>query len=283
MLMNRTIQLSAILRRAAGFLFMFLIAIICIYASLNTITLFLWGDPSVHGEPRLFHPPEIIVLHYIGMISPELARVVVALLFWSIGFFAWFNFRHTTKKTSLDHPLREQILAFIHSHPGCHFGSVLRELSINRGTLSYHLDQLTGFGYVQNIADGGLTRYYSHAQEISGPELALQKHRDNPVRNRILKELEGTSAMPATELKKTLKITSPALIYHMRLLVHAGLVLGKQESNRAGRPVSYSLAPAAKEMIYRSHTTQQADGIPQYATRVHEQGLISGDETEVRA
>jgi predicted transcriptional regulator len=269
------------LKIAASYFFLFLFVLFCIYASLNTITLFLWGDPSVHSEPRLFHPPEIMVLHYVGMISPELARVIVALLFWGIGFFAWFNFRHTTKKTSLDHPLRERILSFICSHPGCHFGSVLRELSINRGTLSYHLDQLTGFGYIQNVADGGLTRYYSNAREISGPELALQKHRDNPVRNRILNELEGTATMLATELKKNLKITSsPALFYHMQLLVRDGLVLRKQEGNRAGRPVSYSLVPAAKEMICAS---QRADGIPPYATRFHEQDLISGDETEVRA
>ena len=46
-----------------------LAVVICIYAMLNSLTLFLWGDPSLRGVPRMFHPSHIMILHYARPIS----------------------------------------------------------------------------------------------------------------------------------------------------------------------------------------------------------------------
>lgn len=245
-------RIFRILRQAAWYGILLLIAIICIYASLNTITLFLWGDPSIHGQPRMFHPPEIMVLHYVGMISPELARIVVGVLFGSLGFFLLFRFRGTSRKTLLDHPLRERIAEFIRSHPGCHFSSLARELGINRGTLSYHLGQLTFFNIVQETKEGGLTRYYMHKAGITELEQKIMAHRDNPQRSQILSMLEKGDATQRMELKKNLNISGPALWYHMHILMEDGIVLAEQDCEKTGRPVQYSLTGEASKIIKNS-------------------------------
>ena len=230
-----------------------LFVLLCVYASLNTITLFLWGDPSVYGQPRLFHPPEIMVLHSVGMISPDLARLVVALIFWGCGIFAWLGFRQLTRKSSLDHPLRQRVVNFISSHPGCHFRSMVREVGINRGTLSYHLARLTTFGIIQEARDGGLTRYYVHKVGIPDLEQKILSHRDNHLRSQILSLLERGKHTPRTELKKGLNISGPALWYHMQMLMQDGIVLAEQDADKIGRPVQYSLTMEAAT-IFRDNS-----------------------------
>lgn len=252
-IMGQTARIGKFLECSAGTGLTILIAVIVIYASLNTITLSIWGDPSAFGRPRLFHPPQIMVLHYTGMISPGLARIVMAVLFWGAGFFILSRYREATRKTSLYHPARDRIASFVRSHPGCHFGSILRQLEVNRGTLAYHLDQLIRLRIVSRTGDGKFSRYFSKVQELPGPYLSFRKHYDSHVRSRILQVLDSAASgsVSAIELKKELAITSPALIYHIRLLLKDNLISETRDKHLAGRPVTYVLTEPAKEMMQR--------------------------------
>jgi len=252
--------LLRVLRQVAWYGFILLIVLICTYAFLNTMTLLIWGDPSVHGEPRMFHPPEIMALHYAGMISPALAKLVVTILFGGMGFFLWFRFRGITRKALLDRPLRERIAEFVGSHPGCHFSAIGRGLDINRGTLSYHLSLLASFRVVQETKDGGLTRYYMHKTGIPELEQKIMTHRNNALRNHILSLLENGDTMPRTELRKSLNISSPALWYHMQMLMEDGIVLAEQDQEKTGRPVQYSLTGNAEKIIRNGNGDTRAMG-----------------------
>lgn len=261
------------LKKAILYFGLFLIVLFCIYTSLNTITLFLWGDPSLHGEPRMFHPPQIIILHYFSMISPAFGRFIVTLLFWGCGIFTWLGFRQVTRKSSLDHPLRDQIVSFIRSHPGCHFSSIVQESGINRGTLFYHLDRLKTLGLVHESKDGGLTRYFANEPVMPALEQKILIHRDNTVRSRILSMLEPETDTSRSALKKRLDISGPALWYHMQMLVRDGIVLAKQERGKVGRPVMYSLTPDAAGIVTRERWgTLAIAGSPDHVSG------FSGDE-----
>ena len=61
--------------RVAYYGIIILFVLFVVYSFLNWLTLFLWGDPSaLRGEPRMFHPPQIVILHYTSMISPSSER-----------------------------------------------------------------------------------------------------------------------------------------------------------------------------------------------------------------
>ncbi|MFA5331084.1 MAG: winged helix-turn-helix transcriptional regulator [Methanoregula sp.] len=236
-----------------------IVILYCAYSFLNWLTLFLWGDPSaLRGEPRMFHPPQIVILHYTSMISPELGKIIVTLLFSGCAFFAYLGYRQLTRKNSLDHPVRNQISGYIRSHPGCHFRSIMRANGINRGTLSYHLGQLTVLGVVHEIRAGGMTRYFVQGSGLSELEQKILIHRDNPVRNRILGTLEQEETVPRTKLQKNLNISGPALWYHMQFLVRDGIVREIQDSQRIGRPVRYSLTGSAREIAEKMKRKQEA-------------------------
>jgi Uncharacterized protein conserved in archaea len=193
----------------------------------------------------MFHPPQIVILHYANMISPGLGQVIVALLFSGCLVFAYFGYRQLTRKNSLDHPTRNQIAGYIRAHPGCHFGSILRGTGINRGTLFYHLGQLSQLGLVHEARVRGLTRYFIQGSGLSDLEEKILIHRDNRVRCRILDMLERVPAVPRTEVKKSLGISGPALWYHMQLLIRDGIVLTEQVKGSVGKPVGYSLTREA--------------------------------------
>lgn len=228
--------------RIAYYGFILFIVLFVLYSFLNWVTIFLWGDPSaLRGEPRLFHPPQIVILHYANMISPGLGQVIVALLFSGCLVFAYFGYRQLTRKNSLDHPTRNQIAGYIRAHPGCHFGSILRGTGINRGTLSYHLGQLAMLGLVHEVRVRGLTRYFIQGSGLSDLEEKILIHRNNRVRCRILDLLELSPSVTRAELKKDLGISGPALWYHMQLLIRDGIVRTEQAKGTVGKPVEYLL------------------------------------------
>jgi len=237
-----TVKMKSLIK----YFFLALVAGFCIYSFLNSFTLFVWGDPSVHGEPRLFHPPEILILHYTSLISPVLGRLVVPLFIFISGLgFLYLGFRHVTARNSLQNPVRNTIVSYVRDHPGHHFSTIMRETGINRGTLSYHLWQLKTVGMIHEVKDGGLTRYFIHTNGILPLKQKLLVHQDNPVRDRIIQALKTSGKIPREYFIKELGISGPLLWYHIRLLVKDGIVRVEQIDRRT----SYVLSDEVTEIL----------------------------------
>ena len=219
------------------YLFFVFVAIVLVYSVLNSLTLFIWGDPSLHGEPRLFHPSHIVILHYARVISPILGKCVEIAIFCGIGFLAYFGFRQLTAKNLLDHPLRRDIVLFIEAHPGQHFRSIMRGTRINRGTLFYHLLQLKSLKIITEVKDGGLTRYFLRMSGLSVLERKILTHRDNPTRDRIITVLRNNTTISKVNLQKIVGGSGPSLWYHMHMLIDDEIV--REELD--GRKKWYSL------------------------------------------
>jgi predicted transcriptional regulator len=230
------------------FIFIALALFLC-YASLNSLIFFLWGDPSVNGIPRLVHPPEILILHYLGVISPGLTRLVLTFMFWSFGMIMYLGFQQITPKSSLEHPLRERIIEYIRFHPGRHFSTIMRETGINRGTLYYHIHKLKSLGKLTEQKDGGLTRYFVRFTGILPLQKKIIARNDNPVRARILGILATQTSCSRKTLITSLKMSGPALWYHLHMLENDGIILAETDKNHVGRAVWYSLTQNAAEIL----------------------------------
>ena len=222
-----------------------LAVVICIYAMLNSLTLFLWGDPSLRGVPRMFHPSHIMILHYARMISPVLGKCAEIAIFWGIGFLAYFGFRQLTGKNLLNHPIRRTIVQFIQLHPGQHFRSIMRGTGINRGTLYYHLTQLKSLRMITELKDGGLTRYFLRLNGLSPLEQKIITHSDNLIRDQIITVLKDRPTITKTDLATIVGISGPALWYHMHLLVIDEIARSEQD----GRRIRYSLTRDAAAIV----------------------------------
>jgi predicted transcriptional regulator len=225
------------MRSVIKYIFLAIVAVACTYAILNSLTLALWGDPSVQGVPRIFHPLPIVILHYARMISPLLGKGVEIAIFLGIGFLAVFGFRQLTGKNLLNNPVRKDLVDFIRMHPGLHFRSIMRGTGINRGTLYYHLNQLKSLRMVTEVKDGGFTRYFLRMNGFSPLEQKIITHSDNLIRYRIIITLKDHPAIAKTELQKIVGISGPSLWYHMHLLVADKIACPEPD----GRRIHYSL------------------------------------------
>jgi predicted transcriptional regulator len=229
----------------AKYLMLMFVAVVLIYSVLNSLTLFIWGDSSLHGEPRLFHPAHIVILHYARMISPILGKCVEIAIFCGIGFLAYFGFRQLTAKNLLDHPLRRDIVRFIEMHPGQHFRSIMRGTGINRGTLYYHLMQLKSLKMITEVKDGGLTRYFLRMSGLSVLEKKILNHYDNPTRDQIITVLRNNATVSKVNLQKIVGASGPSLWYHMHILINDEIVSAELD----GREKRYSLTWDAAAII----------------------------------
>ena len=266
------------LKSLIKYFFLTLFAGICVYSILNSFTLLLWGDPSVHGVPRQFHPPQIMILHYTSMISPALAHLVVPLFIFisGLGFFIYFGFRQVTAKNSIDQPLRDTIVHYICKHPGNHFSTLMRETGINRGTLYYHLWQLKTHRVVFEVKDGGLTRYFIHLDGLAPLNQKLMFHQDNPTRDQIIGVLKADSVVSRQDLIKNLGVSGPLLWYHIQLLVRDGIVLVEQEDRRTRYVLSHNAAEILKSELRPAPESLEP------TTRYPEVTLESVCDTKVR-
>lgn len=219
--------------------------IVCAYSFLNSATLLFWGDPSARGIPRMFHPPEIMILHYTGMISPVFAEALMILLYWGAGFGIYFGIRRINRGNVLDHPLRAGILDYIRNNPGRHFRSIMRETGVNRGTLYYHINRLKAFGKISEMRDGGLTRYYERLNGVSPLERTLDSHRGDPKRDEILGILKTKPGITAPAITEEAGIPYPSLWYHLQILEKDGVVRGERD----GRNIRYVLTPEVAQAL----------------------------------
>ncbi len=238
-------RLIGALRTAIKYSILAFVVVVCIYAALNTLSLLIWGDPSVRGVPRTFHPPQIMILHYARLVSPILGKCVELVLFMGIGFLLYVGFRQLTGKNLLDNPVRRDIVQFIRMHPGQHFRSLVRGTGINRGTLYYHLRQLKSLRVITEQKDGGLSRYFVRLNGISPLEQKILIHTDNRIRDRIIRVLNECPAVAREDLRNGIGISGPLLWYHIRLLVADGIVSPEQD----GRRIRYSLTRDAAEIV----------------------------------
>ena len=269
------------LKSLVKYFFLALIAGISLYSILNSLTLLIWGDPSVHGVPRLFHPPEILILHYTSMLSPALAHLVVPLflIISGLGFFVYFGIRQVTAENSILHPYRDTIVHYIRKHPGNHFSTLMRETGINRGTLYYHLWQLKTHSVVLEVKDGGLTRYFIHLDGFEPLKLKLMFHLDNPIRDQIISMLKAGGVVSRKDFIKNLGISGPSLWYHIQLLVRDGIVHVEQEGRRTWYILSYNVAEILKSDIQE---IQPATKSREPITRYPEVTLESVRDTKVQ-
>lgn len=269
------------LKSLVKYFFLTLVAGITLYSILNSLTLLIWGDPSVHGVPRQVHPPETLILHYTSMVSPALVHLVVPLflIISGLGFFVYFGIRQVTAKNSILHPHRDTIVHYIRKHPGNHFSTLMRETGINRGTLYYHLWQLKTHSMVLEVKDGGLTRYFIHLDGFEPLKQKLMFHMDNPIRDHIISMLKADGVVSRKDFIKNLGISGPSLWYHIQLLGRDGIVHGEQEGRQTLYVLSYNAAELLKSDIQEIQPAMESY---EPTTRYPEVALESVHDTKVQ-
>ena len=157
-----------------------------------------------------------------------------------MAFLSWLVlplYTRMKKEEVLDQFTRGQIYGYIVVHPGDSYVDAKRNLQLNNGTLTHHLNVLERDGLIRSKNVGTRKLFFAAGARI--PEDGGGMHE---VQQQILRHLRETGGLAVNDVAGVIGISRQLAIYHLRDLSRQGLV---RIERRAFRIVAYAEQPKA--------------------------------------
>jgi len=183
----------------------------------------------------------------VHSVSPDLVKPVQILLFWGIGFGAYFGFRTISGKTVLDNTARLRVFDTIQEYPGIHFNALREQTGMNRGTLRYHLSILSLTRKITSFQDGVFSRYVLSGMAMSSYEQIVISRFRNGSDRKILSYLLDHPDTSQREIAEALGVAPSVVSNRITKLYDEGVVA----MERLGRSTLVALTDEAVDVIRR--------------------------------
>jgi DNA-binding transcriptional ArsR family regulator len=149
-----------------------------------------------------------------------------------------FSYSRIKRRSVLDNLNRKNIFEYIKSHPGIHFNELLRELDMQPGSMSYHLNVLEKKEFVKSIQDGNYRRFFMYGAKTDF-KIALTS-----IQLRIISIVDKKPGISQVKISKTIGKNRMLVNYHIKILRDAGIL----NIERSGRETLCYTTSAA--MVY---------------------------------
>ena len=196
-------------------------------------------EPEVPLSVRLtqFPMPIVYVSLIIGLgVAGYVAGTEVGL--W--GFFTFLLVPLYTKLKRmevLDHVTRGKILGFIMASPGSHYNQIKTRLSLNNGTLAYHLRVLEREEYIKSRTDGTLRRFYPKNAKLKPVHNGL-----SDIQHQILDVIHDNPGITQMDIAGRVNKSQQVVSYNIKAMVRAGLI----RAERSGTAILYTVLKDVK-------------------------------------
>jgi DNA-binding MarR family transcriptional regulator len=169
------------------------------------------------GEPLIGMPEPAVV--GIG----AAAAALVAVSFTGIGYYFLLSlifplYSKLRGKRITDQRTRSKLIEYLMENPGTHFSMIKKQLKLPNGSAGYHLRVLETAGFVKSSNDGFRKRFYPYGYKV--PEFSL-----DGAEVRIVEIIGSRPGITQAELARRLKVTQPAIAYHVKALKDKGVVV----------------------------------------------------------
>jgi len=187
--------------------------------------------------------PLVLIAVTLALVSPVFI-LPAELIMAGLGVVA-LNFRRVEMKTVLDHDLRNRIYMHVIDNPGVCFTDIGKGLSVNRGTLDYHLKVLRREHRIVVLTKNGRSFYFENSGRYTREEMEMLSVLRNETEFAICEYLLDSPGASRNDIVSLIKTTCSTVSWHMKKLTDSGLVC----STKDGRVVSYHLSGPAKRMV----------------------------------
>lgn len=201
-------------------------------------------DTSVSGETVREIDPIPLWLVLLLCIFPQLTATPIETLL-PLKAFGYLGYKRISRKNVLDSPRRLEILSFIKANPGLHFRKLLKEMSLTRGTLGYHLERLQSAGLLRAVKKRGRIHYFAAGSPYSAEKETLIITMNNDARRGIITQIFLNGGAHTEELAEESGLSKATVYTHVKYLEHQGIVM----SEREGRYVRYTLTDNYARML----------------------------------
>ncbi|WP_221057196.1 winged helix-turn-helix transcriptional regulator [Methanoculleus chikugoensis] len=201
------------------------------------------GTPLA-GETVQEIDPIPLWLFLLLCIVPQLATAPIETLL-PLKAVGYLGYKRISRKNVLDSPRRLEILSFIKANPGLHFRKLLKEMSLTRGTLGYHLERLQSAGLLRAVKRRGRIHYFAAGSPYSAEKETLIITMNNDARQGIITQIFLNGGAHTEELAEESSLSKATVYTHVKYLERQGIVT----SEREGRYVRYTLIDNYARML----------------------------------
>ena len=201
------------------------------------------GTPLA-GETVQEIDPIPLWLFLLLCIVPQLATAPIETLL-PLKAVGYLGYKRISRKNVLDSPRRLEILSFIKANPGLHFRKLLKEMSLTRGTLGYHLERLQSAGLLRAVKRRGRIHYFATGSPFSAEKETLIITMNNDARRGIITQIFLNQGAHTEELAEESGLSKATVYTHVKYLERQGIVT----SEREGRYVRYTLIDNYARML----------------------------------
>jgi len=220
--------------------------------------------PAVAG-----YPPSLLIALAVSIVSIS-AIIIAALVITSLSEATKYSimafilvplYTRLKKEEMLDNYTRGEIRGYIVANPGAHYSRIKRDLSLNNGTLIYHLSTLEREGFIYSHRDDYYRRFYPRGRKPRpGANLTT-------VQETIIETLLDNPGLGAEDLALRLNKSRKVTNYHLVWLRRWGLIEAKDDGRKKTYTVLYE-----DEMEKKQDGVKEGAGAPEKAVEKDEEG-----------
>lgn len=146
--------------------------------------------------------------------------IIIILIFINILVFLLLTLKiRITEKLLLDNVNRCMIIDIIRRRPGVNFSSIQKDLNIQIGSLSYHLNVLEKFQLIRSVQDGRYRRFWMYEDKV---DLVLKL---TSVQEMLLYVIFKNPGISQSKLSMKIGRSRMVVHYNLRILKDIGLIL----------------------------------------------------------
>jgi predicted transcriptional regulator len=162
--------------------------------------------------------PALILAGILSCVALALAGTEVGTMaFMSLIFLPLYT--KISKKDVLDHFVRGQIFGYIKINPGDNYTTIKKNLELNNGTLTYHLNVLEKEGLIKSWSNGSHKYFYPMGVKIPGNGVK------NPsIHDAILKSIMDSPGISVSDIAAVNGISKQLTNYHVRKMAAEGTI-----------------------------------------------------------
>ena len=233
-------------------------AVFCVIASSGTsacdmkkVQIMKEQKPAVAGYPQpllIAIAVSIVSICVIIIAALVITSLSEATKYSIMAFILVPLYTRLKKEEMLDNYTRGEIRGYIVANPGAHYSRIKRDLSLNNGTLIYHLSTLEREGFIYSHRDDYYRRFYPRGRKPRpGANLTT-------VQETIIETLLDNPGLGAEDLALRLNKSRKVTNYHLVWLRRWGLIEAKDD----GRKKTYTV-------LYEDEMEKKQDGVKEGA------------------
>lgn len=143
---------------------------------------------------------------------------IVIIAFVVILIMVIFFYTKLKREQLLEHRIRQQLHSYIQTNPGTHYRKIMKDLNLQMGTLTHHLNMLEQQQYIKSLQDGMYRRFYPYGVQPDSKLILTE------IQTKVLDEVKRNPGSSQVNIARNLGVARKVVNYHIKILADAGFI-----------------------------------------------------------